>query len=52
MMDTFVAALDAWDGTDNLQQNTQLQQIAAQHADLPTGNEFEDFFTIQKLTFP
>ena len=52
MMDTFVAALDTWDGTDTLQENTQLLEIDAQHADRATGNELEDFFTIQKLTFP
>ena len=52
MMDTFVAALDNWDGADTQQENTQLLEIDAQHADRATGNEFEDFFTIQKLTFP
>lgn len=45
MIDTFVAALDTWDGTDDLQQNTQLQQLVSGggHADVATGNEFEEF---------
>ena len=57
MIDTFVAALDAWDGTDDLQQNTQLQHIVTggAHADVPTGNKFEEFglriFEIYDLIF-